>query len=165
MPVWKVKEKTVGSNGLKTTRTVTTEDPNIVRSLIDAPKNNSSKANTTKSTPAAKPKKPKGLIAQLKDAVVAPKVEMPGEKKEAKKAVPRLKKESKPKLEPPKAKAPAKPKALPASKKEVMKNSITRKAVTGKVKINRTSGNLCHFGCIAKNQWPFNGDFKRKGVK
>lgn len=158
MPVWKVKEKTVGSNGLKTTRTVTTEDPNIVRSLIDAPKNNSSKANTTKSTPAAKPKKPKGLIAQLKDAVVAPKVEMPGEKKETKKTAPRLKKESKPKLEPPKAKAPAKPKALPAPKKEVKKNSITRKAVTGKAKINRTSGNLNSNQIAAANHHSFDGN-------
>ena len=137
MPVWKVKEKTVGSNGLKTTRTVTTEDPNIVRSLIDAPKNNSSKANTTKSTPAAKPKKPKGLIAQLKDAVVAPMVEMPGEKREAKKAVPRLKKESKPKLEPPKAKAPAKPKALPTPKKESKKKATSKKTTV----VNTVSDN------------------------
>lgn len=94
MPIWKVKEKTVGKTGLATTKTVTTEDPNVARSLLDI-KQEAKKANSKSQSTSKEPIK-RGLIGMLKETFKAPEVKLP---KEDKKEV-------------------SKPKALPAPKRE-----------------------------------------------
>ena len=87
MPTWKVKEKTIGKNGLATTKTVTTEDPNIARSLLNKMKSENWKSNSKPKQSTSKEPIKQSLIGMLKDTFKAPEVKLPKEnKKEVKKS-------------------------------------------------------------------------------
>ena len=133
MPTWKVKEKTIGKNGLATTKTVTTEDPNIARSLLDIP-GEAKKANFKPKQSKTKEPIKQGLIGMLKETFKAPDVKIPKEnKKEVKK-----------------------PKALPEPKKN-SKAKLSRKGVTGKAKITHNTRNLSESQVHASNYNSFTG--------
>ena len=152
---FKATEVTVDKNGRKTKKSVTTENPDIIRKLIDA-ESKSSKAGSSKKSKEPGVKKTVQKKSASKKAEVK---KLPAPKMEKKKAIPKVDFKA-PKLQINSGRTEKKQvKALPIPKKETTsKVKLSRNEVTGKAKINRTTGNLNESQVSEANFHSFDGN-------